>query len=357
MNKKYLIFSKNLQAGGAERQLVYTALLLSKYHDVTFMVYEKKGVFIDELETNGIRIVTAKRSGPWRSSRALRKYIRRNEIDTIISYLPECNLISELASIPFKNWRVITGARSANPAFVSNPRLRLYYYAHSLADIVISNSVTNRNDILKVNKFLRKERVQVIYNIIKPAEVNTDYTPFANNRINIVIAANYREVKNLSGVLKALKLLSDQQRTMLHISWYGLEIDSSLKEGESFIRANRLESVISLYPSTDKLIDIYCNADVVGLFSHFEGLPNSLCEALVIGKMVICTPISDMPILLKDSGNIVTQSDSIEDIYRGFVQLIEADRQTIIMTGDRNRSRFASMFAIESIQQQILSIA
>lgn len=354
--KKVLILSKNLQPGGAERQLVYLAKLLSSRFSVFFMVYERKGVFIEELESWGIPIITQEQRSVWGSSRDLRRVIRNSNYDVVVTFLPECNLISELATIPFKRWRVITGARSANPQFITNPRLRIYYYAHLLADIVISNSETNKNDILKVNKLLRENKIQVVYNVFNPAKCVGSYLPFRNNRINIVVAANFRTVKNLDGLLKALVLLDVEQRGQIHIDWYGLEVDGSYSSGNAFIHTNNLENTISLHPSTDKIYEVLNESDVVGLFSHYEGLPNSLCEALVQGKMVICTPVSDMPLLLNKTDNIVVASDSAEDIKRGFVELLETSRERILSSGSHNAIRFTPIFDVENIHQQLLRL-
>lgn len=356
MAKKVLILSKNLQAGGAERQLVYTAVMLNRICDVSFVVYERKGVFLEELEDCGIPVITFIMNSIWRSSRELRRYIKLNNIDTVLSYLPECNLISELSALPYKSWRIIAGARSANPAFVSNPHLRVYYYAHLLADLVISNSETNKRDILKVNKLLSERKVQVVYNIFRPITCLSTYEPFMNNRINIVVAANYRNVKNLDGVLKGLALLDENHKRGLHIDWYGLEIDESMSEGIRFIQDSGLGEVITLHSSTVNVAEVYNKADVVGLFSHYEGLPNSLCEALIYGKMVICTPVSDMPLLLRNTHNIVCRDDSPEAISKGFVQLMMIDRRQIVSTGRENKLFFSSKFSSKSIEQQLLQL-
>ena len=356
MTKKVLIYSKNLQAGGAERQLVYLATFLSNNNEVVFLVHEKIGLFVEELSKSGITTEVLKQRGVWRTSRELRKYIRKNSIDIVISYLPECNLINELATLPYKRWRVITGARSANPAFVNDLRLKIYYYAHVLADLVISNSEANKNDILMVNKLLRKEKVQVVYNIIKPPVFKSSPELPRDGRIKIVVAANYRQVKNLEGVLMALSSLSEEQRSMLHIDWYGMEVDDSLSKGKQFIQSFRLDDVITLHSSTDNVSEEYNKADVVGLFSHYEGLPNSLCEALVQGKMVICTPVSDMPLLLGSTNNIMVNSSSAEDIKKGFAYLITMSRDSIYSIGRDNAARFAPMFTMENIKQQILGL-
>ena len=356
MRKKILIFTNSLQPGGAERQLVYLAQALLPKHEVHFLIYDKKGVFVDFLDQLGIVIHTFLRKGFWKSSRDLRTFIHRERFDVVVSYLPECNMISILAGLPSKSWHIITGARSANPKYVTDPKLRWYYRIHLLSDAVISNSVTNKNDILKVNKWMKADKVNVVYNILSPTDCHSQYTPFKDGRIHIVVAANYRSVKNLEGVLRALLAMKLQHLEQIHIDWYGLEIDSTLKDGRKFISDNHLEGVIVLHPLTNHVLDVYNEADVVGLFSHFEGLPNSLCEALALGKMVICTPVSDMPLLLKDTYNIVCQSDSPIDIKTGLESLIEIPKEIIVNTGKCNKEQFSSIFNKTNLEGQLLKV-
>lgn len=356
MGNKILVFSNNLQPGGAERQLVYLVQALLPKHEVHFLVYDKKGVFIDVLDQLGVTIHTFHRKSIWKSSRELRKLIHRESFDIVVSYLPECNMISVLAGLPFRSWRIITGARSANPKYVTDPKLRWYYRIHLLSDAVVSNSDTNKRDILKVNKWMKSDKINVVYNTLSLIDCHSQYIPFKDGKINIAVAANYRSVKNLEGALRALSAMSLQQREQFHIDWYGLEIDSTLTDGRKFISDNHLEGVIALHPSTNHVLDVYNEADVVGLFSHFEGLPNSLCEALLLGKMIICTPVSDMPMLLKDTGNIVCSSDSSFDIQGGLTSLIDMPKEEIINVGNGNKKTFSPLFDKNALVKQLLKV-
>lgn len=356
MVKKILILSNNLQPGGAERQLVYLSQILSKQHEVHFAVFEKKGIFINDLDQLGIPIHTFQRKNLWWSSRNLRLFVKKEKYDVVVSYLPECNMISVLAGLPSRSWRIVTGARSANPKFVTDSKLQWYYRIHLLSDAVISNSETNKRDILKVNRWIKSEKVHVIYNILEPINCHSQYIPFKDGKIHIAVAANYRSVKNLDGLLQALSSMKPNQLNQLRIDWYGLEIDSSLTNGRKFISDYNLGNVITLHPSSNQILDIYNEADAVGLYSHYEGLPNSLCEALLLGKMVICTPVSDMPMLLKGTDNVVCRCDSSSDIQTGLVSLISMSKELIVKTGESNKNTFSKLFSHDILENQLVKV-
>lgn len=359
--RKILIFNKTLKVGGAERQLFYVAkaLMMEKDVQVDFLLCSKTGELIKQVESLGCRIDTISVSGRWSTARKLRQVIQREKYETVLTYLPECNLLSELAAIPSRKWKVVVGARSANPAFLNNWKLRFYYWAHLLADYVISNSHKNANDILSVNHLLSPQRLIVSYNIIEIQDFAgflNEGSKSTNHLINLVVAANYRDVKNVVGVVKALVLLSKSTLKRIHIDWYGDVVDDSYQEAMSLININCLSPYITLNSSSKNIIEKYHQADVVGLFSHYEGFPNAICEALSVGKMVICTPVSDLPQLLDSSGNIICASSSAEDIAQGLEMLTTRSFAEIACLSELNKRIFEKYFNKSVIISQMRNI-
>lgn len=359
--RKILIFNKTLKVGGAERQLLYVAksLMKEKGVQVDFLLCTKTGELVKNVELLGCRIDTISVSGRWSTARKLRQVIQREKYETVLTYLPECNLLSELAAIPSRKWKVVVGARSANPAFLKSWRLRIYYWAHLLADCVISNSKKNADDILSVNRLLSPHRIVVSYNIIEDQSVlkyGCKSLDNHSNFITIVVAANYREVKNVVGLVKALVMLPKSALERIRIKWYGAVLDDSYQEANSFILRNGLSPYISLCLPTDNVIQKYLEADVIGLFSHYEGFPNAICEALSVGKMVICTPVSDLPQLLNSSGNIICASSSAEDIAQGLEMLTTRSFAEIACLSELNKRIFEKYFNKSVIISQMRNI-
>ena len=359
--RKILIFNKTLKVGGAERQLFYVAkaLMMEKEVQVDFLLCSKTGELIKQVESLGCHIDTINVSGKWNTARRLRNMVKREKYETVLTYLPECNLLSELAAIPSRKWKVVVGARSANPAFLKSWRLRIYYWAHLLADRVISNSQKNADDILSVNRLLSPHRIVVSYNIIEGQSVSIygcKSPDIFSNLIKIVVAANYREVKNVVGVVKALAMLPKSALERIRIKWYGAVLDDSYQEANSLILRNGLSPFISLCLPTDNVIQKYLEADVIGLFSHYEGFPNAICEALSVGKMVICTPVSDLPFIFNASENIVCSSSSAEDIAQGLEALSTRTNSEIANTGILNQKIFKTYFDKSMIISQIKNL-
>ena len=156
------------------------------------------------------------------------------------------------------------------------------------------------------------------------------------------------------GLLEALESSSQEVLEKLHIDWYGLKIDNTHKDAEQYITDNNLSHVIELHDSTDNVLEIYNQADAVGLFSHFEGLPNAICEALIIGKPVICTPVSDIQLILRNTDNIVCASSSKEDIKVALERLVKCNKETILEIGAKNKIYYTEFFDTNKIEKQLL---
>lgn len=66
-----------------------------------------------------------------------------------------------------------------------------------------------------------KHKLKVIYNPIKLPEIKSVYKPLENGKLNIVIAASFQEIKNPIGLIKAISLLTEEDKSRICIYWYG----------------------------------------------------------------------------------------------------------------------------------------
>src|SRR5690606_17309888 len=210
-----------------------------------------------------------------------------------------------IAALPSRKWKLVVGERNADPAILKSPKLRLIRFGHLLADFVVSNSQENLDMVHKANFLLSRNKGKVIYNFVDNRLLLENIEqPKQNLKINIVVAARHEPQKNIVGVINALNLLSVNERNKLELTWYGgIETDESFIRAKSLISAAKLSDVFRLKPKTLSISEIMKNADVVGLFSLYEGLPNAICEAMALGKPIICSRVSDLPKLIIENVN------------------------------------------------------
>src|SRR5690606_17385396 len=108
-------------------------------------------------------------------------------------------------------------------------------------------------------------------------------------------------------------------RGRFEINWYGrIEVVQgdrrAYKESVLLIREHNLDRTIFLNEATKEVADKMNEADVVALFSELEGLPNVICEGMMIGKPIIMTRVSDSDTLIDRTNGILCDWENPKDI-------------------------------------------
>lgn len=341
---KILCVIDSLGSGGAQRQLVELAIgFEAKGHTVSFLTYHDRNFHNSTLEKKKIFINCIQEPNYLKRLLKIRRYIRHGNYDVVLSFLEAASFICEIAGIPFRKWKLIVGERSANPMISKKMKLKLFRWFHAFADYVVTNSYSNLKIVQSVNPLLRRSKCKVIYNIVdfnywKPSY---SYIPRKDGKFKIIVVASHQFLKNLNGLVEALSLLSPDKRCNLKIDWYGerLEepfIDNSIIEAKQKLAALKLDNMITFYPATIDLVQKIQKADAVGLFSFYEGLPNSVCEGMACGKPIICSAVSDIPNLLSHDVNLLCNPGQPQSIMRALSYLIGLTKEQLINYGKKN---------------------
>jgi glycosyltransferase involved in cell wall biosynthesis len=344
---KILCFIDSLQSGGAQKQLVELAIgFKERGHHVTILVYYDFPFFLDLVNNNKLTLCKIHSNNFFIRFFKIRKFIRSGNFNAVLSFLEIPNMIATISGFPFRNWKHIAGERSSSPLILSSKKSFVFRFLHLFTDFVIANSDTNLKMVKKINPFLQNSKLKVIYNLVNVNQTFTNYNSSINNNNNktkIVIAASYRSCKNLDGLLKALILLPDEYKNKLLIEWYGnFEISNDSKKYINSIlhdiEIHNLKEVIILKPHVNNILYHFYNSDFVGLFSHFEGFPNSICEAMSLSKPVICSKVSDVGLILKNNVNgFMCDSYNIDSIKFALINAINSTHIDRLKFGIENK--------------------
>ncbi|MEX0995999.1 MAG: glycosyltransferase [Flavobacteriaceae bacterium] len=356
---KILCVIDSLGSGGAQRQLVNLAIgFKEEGHEVSFLVYHRINFFKEILDKNNIPIHEILETNYLKRLLKMRRYIRQGEFDSILSFLEAANFICEIAGLPSRKWKLVVGERSANPEILKSLELRVYRWFHFLADYVVANSHENLKMVYKINPFLPLSKGKVIYNMIdldqwKPLN---DYIYFKDNRFNLIVPASFGDVKNLYGLIKGVTLLPENYREKIQIKWYGNDHRAGfLSEARKKIQSLKINGSFLFYPPTHDIIKHMQEADAVGLFSFYEGLPNAICEGMSLGKTVISTKISDLPLLLKNP-DLLADPSSPESIAATLKYYMDLSEVELVKEGEYNRKKAEELFNKSEILNQYISI-
>lgn len=354
---KILLFIDSLGSGGAQRQMVELALgFQEKGHTVSFLTYHNLNFFKSQLGEN-IPVVTIIEPNYFKRILKFRRYIRKNNFDTVISFLSGPCFISSIAALPFKKWKLIVGERSSNPLILKSLKGRAFRFMHFFADYVVANSHTNIDMVKKANPFLSSKKCKIIYNIVdlnkwKPKE---NYLPFENGKLNIIIASSHQRLKNFNALIEGVNLLNSDEQNKLKIDWYGEVLDDSYTDSIKKIEKYNLNHIFNLFEPTPQIHEKMKMYDVVGLFSFYEGLPNAVCEGMASSKIVIASNVSDNKLLLKSTDYIIDpyRPETITDSIR---KLLSLDKSKIKEIGSNNRNFSEQLFDREKILNEYLEL-
>lgn len=357
---RILCFIDSLGSGGAQRQLVNIAKAFSERgHEVEILTYFDSDFYLKEIASTNIKYSLIPKCGYLKLIIKCRKHIRRGKYDAVLSFLEAPSLIAELSTIPCHHWVNIVGERSSSPRITKTVKGRLLRYMHLLSDYVVANSSFNLSLVQRACSLLPDRKLMTIYNMYDlEGKLSPDnYTKEENGdgRFHLLVAASHQKLKNLENLALAIKLLPEDERRRIVIDWYGKKVEKCYNDSLRFIRELGVEGNFSFYEPT---LDIYAkmvNADAVGLFSLYEGLPNTVCEAMCLAKPVIVSNVSDNALLIDDH-NLISEPTNPEDISRSISYLMNMEKIELSTLGRHNREKAVRLFSQDKIVNQYLNL-
>lgn len=335
---KILCVIDSLGSGGAQRQLVGLAIgFKERGHDVSFLVYHDENFFRKPLDEEGIPVNKIIEPKYIIRLFKIRRFIRSGNFDSVLSFLESPNLICELSGIPSRNWKLVVGERSADPKILKLIKSRTLRWLHLFADHIVANSNENIRMIREANFLLTPQKCHVIYNILdidvfKPA-INYHFRD--KGITNLVIVGSHQFLKNLNGLVEAVNILSSDEKKLIRVNWYGALADGSFELAKKKIEEYGLKETFRFHPPTREIHTVLQQADIVGIFSFYEGLPNVLCEAMACSKPVIASAVGDLPIHLVEPELLFDPHDS-RSIANVISRIFTLSNEALSQIGYRN---------------------
>lgn len=358
---KLLLVIPSLGSGGAERQLVNLAILFKqKGIDVEFVVYHEIFFYKYLLDEKLIVVNTITSSNFLERVLRVRSFIRKSKSDVVISFLETADFLNCLSVIGSKQWKVITTELSSKESTFNSFRGKVFCWFRRYSDFIVCNSYNAMSLWREFNPHY-SSKLTVIYNPVILPRITTDYILKKDGRLNLVIAASYQYLKNPLGLIKALALMDIKTRDRIRINWYGrIEITegdtAAFDESMKLIIKNNLESIIFLNESIKDIANKMNEADIVALFSELEGLPNAICEAMMIGKPIIMTRVSDYRNLVDETNGFLCDANSPESIKYALEQAINLSEKSLLKLGLSSKAKAERLFSPNAIVDQWIKL-
>ena len=348
---KLLCFIDSLGSGGAQRQmLAVTKHMIDSGYTVSIAWYTDNNFYKQKFKELGARCINKVTHGIWERLAFFSYAIRESKPDCVLSFLSGPTIYSCIYKIiSFGKWNLVISIRGNNLCrfltFKKRALRPLYLYANA----IVCNSYSEAEVWHNYCKYL-SNKVVVIPNYISVSEtIMEDCKHVIGDTIRIIIPANLcSEIKNPLNVAKAITLLSNEERRKILIDWFGRRYEGDslspvCKKVEEYIKKHHLETSFVTHDETHDIYTEMAKSDIVALFSTEEGLPNAVCEGMMMGKPIIMTKVSDWKQLVNGNG-IICEGMDAESIASAFRKLISVSNQDLIYMGNKSLKIASDLF-------------
>lgn len=308
--KRILILVEKMSYSGASKIAFWLAESLAEAgNDVTLMSRLENTSFYAESET--VRLVTSKKYGKHKLACLLstvlnvRAELKRRHIDVMISFLPLESALAIVSSVGTKVPVII--AERSDPYFEKSTTATICRYMCRFADGAVFQ--TERAKEYYPKRLQEKSCVIPNPSLYKNGDV-IDYS----KRRNVITYSGrlYIKQKRQDVLLKAIALVVKKiPDVRLEIYGDGPDEDSLKK----FTQKLGVDENVFFMGKTTDVVNKVMNSRLFVFSSDYEGIPNSVIEALSVGTPVVSTDCSPggVRILVDDgvNGYIVPRGDYV----------------------------------------------
>lgn len=290
------VFVKNLTSGGAEKQSILLAKALSAHYKVHYIIFNGRKVhqkYMDMLNEDAKIHVKFFKGGHIYRYRALVRFLMKNNIKAIFSYLTAANFYACMAGRSV-HAKVFTGLRNAELPFLKCLSDR--FLTNNIAEKAISNSFSGKINF--VSKGFDEHKIVVIPNCFD--NIRPYISKGINKKIHIITVGRFVQQKDYETAIHAISLLRDRYNNVVFdIVGYG-ELEEQVR---GWVKKYKIDDITTIYINPNNIPELLDKADIYLSTSLFEGTSNSIMEAMNADLPIVATNVGDNSQLVKNNVN------------------------------------------------------
>lgn len=318
---KVILFTRSLNAGGTERQMVLLAHgLAARGHEVLVVLLYGGGALERTLDRRAVRLATLDKKGRWDvlgPLRRLRRLFVAEAADAVYAFLPMQTVLAALLA----PGRVVFGLRAGGMDLARYDRLSALSYR---AEVFLSRraaAIVANAGAIRVQAGLQgidAARVAVIANGIDTDAFRPDPAGRAALRAAWRIGAETLAI----GIVARIDPMKDHGNFLRAAAAF-LAIHPNARfvcvgDGDPAYRRSLVQQADALELGNaviwagerHDLAAVYSALDIATLSSAFgEGFSNAIGEAMACGTPVVATDVGDAAAILGDTGIVVRPGD------------------------------------------------
>jgi glycosyltransferase involved in cell wall biosynthesis len=294
--RRLLLLIPSLGGGGAEQVFVTLLRHLDRRRfDIHLGVLRAAGAFASEVSSDvtvhDLQVQRIRYSAP-----KLVRLVRRLQPDVILSTMGDLNIVTLLARPAFpRHTRVvvrpdsmIANLRAHHGRLYQSLWMALCRFAYMRADRIVCQSDYMATELASA-MHLHGHTLTRIYNPVDVERIErlaAQGSPFNGDGPNLVASGRLEHVKGFDLLLPAFarvrEVIPSAQLTILGTG----SLEQRLRR---FCAELGIEKAVHLPGFCSNPYPYYKHADVFVLSSRFEGLPNAMLEAAVLGTRIVAT--------------------------------------------------------------------
>ena len=351
---KILFLARQLNIGGAERQLVIVANeLASRGHEVVIASFYPGGVLSKQLDSRRVRLISLEKRSRWD---LLSLYVRvlrvigQERPDVLHGWMHTQNVIATMFRIFHPKVKLFWCVRSANLDMVLDRVETIMVWLQTrlsiFADCIVVNSVAGLE--YAVSEGIAREKMVFIpngidTNVFYPAEtegqrVRAEWGIGEGEKV-IGKVARFDPIKNHPLFLKAAARIA-AERPDVRFVCVGHGDASYLKQLQDLTRSLGIQDKVLWVNARPDVRAVYNALDIFCSTSTSEGFPNVIGEAMACARHCVVTDVGDSKLVVGRTG-ISIPSDDVEALVAALRETLDSNALNL-----RARQRILENFTV-----------
>jgi glycosyltransferase involved in cell wall biosynthesis len=331
-SRKFLFLILNLDGGGSEKIFTRIVSNLCQIHDIVVVTFYEEGIFLEEIKALPVRYycISSDNNNTFRFARRLRRIIKLERPEQVISFLYYPNIIAFLALSGLK-LKHIPSERSNHRMYLRHSIKHIIWkyllrYAYQKSKRIVALTEGIKNFIIEDFRISDKKIIvipnglnfDVLSRLADEVITGTDFDP---GKKNIVAVGRFTEAKNYPMLIEAFSMLHlKHPETRLHIIGSG-ELKEKISE---LVKLKNLEQAVSLPGFQKNPYSFIKKADCYVMSSKWEGFPNALAEAMFLNGHVVSTdcPTGPADIITHEHDGLLSPNDDAEKLSENLERIL-----------------------------------
>jgi glycosyltransferase involved in cell wall biosynthesis len=351
---KVLFLVRQLNIGGAERQLVIVANeLASRGHEVVITSFYTGGALSKQLDPGRVRLISLEKRSRWDLISLYVKVLRvmrQERPDILHGWMHTQNVIATTVRLFYPKTKLFWCVRASNVENVLDRVESILVWLQArlaiFADCIVVNSMAGLEHA--VSRGIARDKMVFIpngidTNVFYPAEAEGKQVraEWGINEGEKVIGkvARFDPIKNHPLFLKAAARIA-AERPDVRFVCVGHGDASYLKQLQELTRTLGIENKVQWVQARPDVRAVYNALDIFCSASSSEGFPNVIGEAMACARHCVVTDVGDSKLVVGGTG-ITVPSDDVDALAAALGQTLDGSPLNL-----RARQRILENFTV-----------